>query len=162
MAPKRDCGYTRDCGCGQGRMIGPHLHLLEGHLRDLADEVVHAVTRLERDVVPRRDGLAVLHATTQDRMCETGVAPLSVGRCGGREICSHLLESHGEVGRAEFARLVQRDVHARGHQLAHRPDRTDRAAHAQGVTIRRTRNEHHLNYLRARASLGHAMGFRCT
>ena len=51
----------------------PHLHLLEGHLRDLAHEVVHAVTRLERDVVPRRDGLAVLHATTQDRMCETEV-----------------------------------------------------------------------------------------
>ena len=75
MAPKRDCGYTRDCGCGQERMIGAHLHLLEGHLRDLADEVVHAITRLERDVVPRRDGLAVLHATTQDRMCETGVAP---------------------------------------------------------------------------------------
>jgi hypothetical protein len=46
-----------------------HLHLLEGHLRDLAHEVVHAVTRLERDLVPRRDGIAVLHAPTQGSVC---------------------------------------------------------------------------------------------
>ena len=55
-----------------------HLHLLEGHLRDLAHEVVHAVTRLERDLVPRRDRLAVLHAPTQGSVRE---APLPAGRC---------------------------------------------------------------------------------
>ena len=94
------------------------------------------------------------------------MALLSVGGCEGREICLHLLEGHGEVGRAELARLVHGDVHARGHQLAHgRAAHTDGTAHAHAlhaVAIHRTRKDHHRYYLRARASLGHAMGFRCT
>ena len=148
MAPKRDCGYTRDCGCGQGRMIGPHLHLLEGHLRDLGNEVVQPVARLERNVVPRRDRLAILRAPSARQVW----APLRGGACeaAGCEIGWHLLEGHGEVGRAKLARLVKRDVHARARQLAQR-----RAANAEGaagalhaVAVHGTRKRKHSHFYR--------------
>lgn len=47
-----------------------HLHLLEGHLRDLGNEVVQTVARLERDVMPRRDSLAVLQQRQRADRCD--------------------------------------------------------------------------------------------